>query len=123
MANNDNTLTTIQQWIDAFNHEDWDRFTALMADDITFTQQTDGQTDRSAASVRATFEAWRTDWTDLHGEITNAFACGDRGAIEVIWTGTLQQGERIKFPACLVCTLHEGKIVQVRDYYDRHSRL
>jgi len=110
--------STMQGWLDAFNQLDWERFTALLADDVTFTQVAQDRTDRGVADVRATFETWRGDWTDLHGEITQAFACADRGVLEVIWTGTLKHdGKRVRFPACLVFTLHAQKIVHVRDYY------
>ncbi len=80
-------LSMMQGWLDAFNQLDWERFTALLADDVTFTQVAQDRTDRGVADVRATFETWRGDWTDLHSEITQAFACADRGVLEVIWTG------------------------------------
>ena len=118
MADQDDTLSTLQGWLDAFNHEDWVRFTAVLADDVTFIQLAGGQIDRGVASVRAGFEAWRADWIELRGEITNAFACADRGVLEVIWMGTLKhEGKAMRFPACLVFTLHEQKIVHVSDYF------
>lgn len=125
------TLHLVREWIERFNADDRPGFTALLADDITFTQVSTGTVDRAADGVVASMWSWRALFTQIHAEIETAFASssGDQAFLAVIWTGSRKPTSaasdeapaKIKFPAWFLFQVRDGHIVAAHDFYDQLS--
>jgi ketosteroid isomerase-like protein len=119
MTGADDALDTVRRWLAAFNDQDWGRFQALLTPDAVLTQRATGQVDRTADGVVASYQAWRARYTELRGEIVDGFGCSTRAAAEIQWTGFDKAYQvPIRFPACFLFTLRDGRLAEMVDFYD-----
>lgn len=76
--------------------------------------------------------AWscRSCFPDLRAEITNEFAGGEQGVVEMVWTGTHRgplptpvgviraTGKSVNVPGFFLFTVEEGKVAKITHYFD-----
>ncbi len=117
-------LGVAREWLACFNDGERDAFRARLAPDVVFVQRAREEEARGLERVDESFWSWRARFLGLHGEVTDAFGAGDRAAIEVCWTGIALEVEReVTFRACLLFSVHDGRIERIVDYYDQLSFL
>jgi steroid delta-isomerase-like uncharacterized protein len=116
--------------VEAFNAGDWDRFRATLAPNSVYEEP---GTQRRLEGPDAIIEAnqgWRAAYPDAKGTITDAFACGDRVAIQITWEGTQSgplrvpggeippTGRKVTVQACQVMRVEDGKTVEACHFFD-----
>ena len=70
--------------------------------------------------------AWKAAFPDAQGTVETKLVDGDRGAAEILWTGTNTgslmgqppTGKRVTMRAVVVVETAEGKITRARNYLD-----
>lgn len=83
----DNTLSVINAFNDAFNRHDVDDIMALMTDDCVFENTSpapDGERFVGAAAVRGFWQRFFAGAPNAHFVSEDVFTCGDRGLVR--WT-------------------------------------
>ncbi len=126
----DSTLKIIREVFMAFDAHDLDRFRALLSPEAVM-QDASGQIvqgpDQIVAGVSVMLEAF----PDLRVTITNAFANGEHGVVEVmrqgIHTGPLRlpdrevppTGRSLRLPESAVFEVRDGRIAAMRVYTDQ----
>jgi steroid delta-isomerase-like uncharacterized protein len=117
--------------IEAFNTANWDRLAAAYTTDCVYEEPATQRRIEGIDAVLEVNKAWKAAIPDATGEITGEFACGDRGAFEVTWTGTqtgklmipgggaiLPTGRSLEVHAAQVCRVRDGKLAEVRHFFD-----
>ncbi len=113
-------LTLVGDWLAAFNEGDWARFRAALAPTVVFRFRAEGLAIEGVEPVMESFTGWRGVFTALQGTIVDGFACGNRAAVELEWTGTsARTGLPVRFPSCWLIAVSEGRLVEIDDYYDQ----
>ena len=113
-------LTLVGDWLAAFNAGDWARFRRALAPMVVFRFRAEGLTIEGIEPVLESFTGWRGAFTALEGTIVDGFACGDRAAVELEWTGTsARTGRPIRFPSCWLIAVSGGRLAAIDDYYDQ----
>ncbi len=118
--------------IGALSSGDMDRFVGHYSDDSVATEMATGREFHGGDAIGEAAQGWKRAFPDMAGEITNVFSTDDdQGVVEVIWRGThtgpltTPDGQTIpptnrtfENPACYVCTVRAGKILERREYGD-----
>ena len=117
-------------WLDAFNAADWQRFAAAMAPDVVYEETgTQRRVDGVDAYVQLC-QGWKQAFPDVRGAIRNVVASGNTVVQEIIWegthTGTLEgpggplppSGRRINVPASLWITFSGDQGKEVHHHLD-----
>ena len=132
----DELIAVAREDLEAFNAGDWDRMRACLAPDSVYEEAGTGRRFQGADEIIEANRGWKSAFPEAHGTLTDAFACGDRVAIEVTWSGT-QSGalplpggaevpatnREVRIPACQVMRIVDGKIAEARHYFDMLSML
>jgi steroid delta-isomerase-like uncharacterized protein len=117
--------------VEAFNAGDWDRFGATLAADTVYVEPGTQRRVEGPDAVLEVNRGWKSAFADARGTVTDAFACGDRVAIQVTWEGT-QSGSlglpggaeipptnrQVTVQACEVIRVADGKIVEACHFFD-----
>lgn len=119
----------------AWDQHDVAAFTALLADDFTFSDVMAPEPLRSREEVQAYMEAWFTAFPDMHLKSTSRVVAEDQVAAEVEFTGTntgpLRMGSQ-EIPATgrpvtgtgtYFASVKEGKISSFRAHPDVASMM
>jgi steroid delta-isomerase-like uncharacterized protein len=117
-------------WLDAFNAADWQRFAAGMTADVVYEETgTQRRVDGVDAYVQLC-QGWKQAFPDVRGAIRNVVASGNTVVQEIIWegthTGTLEgpggplppSGRRINVPASLWITFSGDQGKEVHHHLD-----
>jgi steroid delta-isomerase-like uncharacterized protein len=130
MATTDNA-STVKAIYDAFNARDFDRLASYAAPDARATSIPFGAT----GGFREDFETWGKAFPDGNVEVKNLIAQGDQVVAEVVGRGTHQgtlsgptgdipaTGRRVELPLAEIYRLRDGKIVELRYYFDAFTFL
>lgn len=123
-------IAVAREDLDAFNAGDWDRMRAVMTPDSVYVEPgTQRRIEGQDAIIEAN-EGWKNAFPDAQGTITDAFACGDRVALQITWEGTQTgalevpggeippSGRKISVQACEVFRIEDGKIAEGCHYFD-----
>ena len=123
-------IGTLKESVEAFNAGDWDRYAAILAEDVIYVE---AGTQRRTESVDANlelFKAWKAAFPDATGTITNSFGSGSQAVVEITWNGTHDgdmespegtipaTGRKITLEACIAATVENGKITEAHQYFD-----
>lgn len=120
MLAEDNALGVVRDWLEAFNRGDWQAFEEALAPNIMFTVPAQQTTLTGVESVMSSYASWRAAFTYLHVEMVDDFACGNRVAIHMNWTGTSATGDKpIRFPSCFLIRVEGGRLSAITDFYDQ----
>jgi steroid delta-isomerase-like uncharacterized protein len=124
-------IAVAREQIEAFNADDWERMRSCLAPDSVYLEPGTQRRLEGADAILEVNEGWKAAYPDAKGAITDAFACGDRVAIQVTWEGT-QAGplglpfgaeipatsRHVTLQACQVMRIEEGKILEACHYFD-----
>jgi len=115
--------------LDALNHGNRSGVHELLAPNVT-QHGPPGESPLSGPdAVTESLWAYRNTFPDLRVEITDAFAAGDRGALEVSATGTYEPytygaaAKRVAWQGCLIVRSGGGLLVNIDIYADLLSVL
>lgn len=124
-AHESRAVDVYSAWLDAFNHRDWDRFTAGLAADAVFVfthlEPDDNAPLRGKSAIVRSFTSWQSGFTSLRGEITDTIEAGDRAAVALWWTGRTVSENDVGFASCHWIRVAEDEIVEIVDYFDQKS--
>lgn len=130
MATTDNA-SVVRRLYAALNAKDMDTVVALATPDARVTSVPFGTT----AGVREDWEVWSQGFPDARIEVKNVVAQGDHVVAEIVGsgthTGTLRSptgdipatGRRVEMPLVEVYRFRDGKIAEMRYYFDAFSLL
>ncbi len=121
-------------------HESWDlrdpeRGVTVIADDCRFEDVARGELQIGADGYRTDYHRWRSAFPDGEVKIVRVMVDGEWAVVEFVnrgtHTGTLHSsageyaptGRSMEIRYCSVMRVHEGKVVEGRDYYDSASIL
>jgi steroid delta-isomerase-like uncharacterized protein len=122
-------------FIDAFNDGDWQRFAAGLAPEVVYEE---AGTQRRVGGVDAYVQlcqGWKQAFPDARGAIRNVVANGSTVVQEIMWegtqTGTLEgpggslppSGKRVRFPASLWITFSGDEMKEIHHHLDVLSML
>ncbi len=120
MLAEDDAFGVVSDWLEAFNSLDWQAFEAALAPNITFTVPAQQTTLTGVQSVMSSYTSWRATFSGLQVKIVDGFACGNRIAAHMLWTGTsAAEHKPIRFPSCFLITVDGSKITTITDFYDQ----
>jgi steroid delta-isomerase-like uncharacterized protein len=116
--------------VDAWTAGDWNRLRAALAADVVYDEI---GTQRRLVGVNdfiQSYQAWKRAGPDGKGTVTRALASGDTVLIEVAWsatqTGPIEtpkgpippSGKKWNVRGAQVITVKDGKIQELRQYFD-----
>jgi steroid delta-isomerase-like uncharacterized protein len=125
-SDNEKALSAVYE---AFNAKDMDKLMSFATPDAQVTSIPFGAT----ASYREDWEAWARAFPDARIEVKNLIAQGDHVVAEVVGRGTHTgalpgptgdipaTGRRMEMPLVEIYRFREGKIVEMRYYFDAFS--
>jgi steroid delta-isomerase-like uncharacterized protein len=126
---------TANEFIDAFNEGDWERFTATCSADVLYEEKGSDRTAKGIDAVVELAKGWRAAFPDVRGKVSNQTAEGTTVALEITWkgthtgplelpTGTLPAtGKAVEFDSVQVFVVEGDKVSQMRHYLDMLSML
>lgn len=125
MATTDNA-STLRAVYEAFNAKDMEKVMSFAAADAHVTSMPFD----AKVSYREDFEAWVKAFPDARIEVKKLIAQGDDVVAEIVGSGTHRgplpgptgdipaTGRRMEMPLVEIYRFHEGKIVEMRYYFD-----
>jgi steroid delta-isomerase-like uncharacterized protein len=127
----DDLVALARDNVDAFNAGDWDRFGATLAADSVYEEPGTQRRVEGPDAILDVNRGWKAAFPDANGTVTDAFACGDRVAVQITWQGT-QSGaltlpgggevpatdRQVRVQACQVIRVTDGKIAESCHYFD-----
>jgi steroid delta-isomerase-like uncharacterized protein len=123
-------IALAREGVEAFNAGDWERFRATLAPNSVYEEPGTQRRLEGPDAIIEVNEGWKAAFPDAKGTITDAFACGDRVAVQITWEGTqsgpLQvpggeippTGRKVTVQACEVMRAEGGKLVEESHYFD-----
>lgn len=118
------------EFIDAFNKNDWERFSGLCSPDMIYEEKGTNRSAKGRDGVLEAGKGWRAAFSDLRGMVHNSAGCGNTAVLEIRWTGTNDgpietasgtlpaTGRSIEIDDAQVYTIEDGKITSMRNYGD-----
>ena len=125
----DDAATVARQYFELWNARDFERGTALVADDAEINE-IPSETYQGPAGARQEYDKWATGLPDGRVTIRNDISAGDYAVIEATVAGTNTgpfttpmgeipaTGRSLDLPFCSVIEVTDGKIRTIRHYYD-----
>jgi steroid delta-isomerase-like uncharacterized protein len=124
-------IATARVDVEAFNDADWERMRSAWAADCVYEEPATKRHIEGADALVEVNQGWKAAFPDAKGTVTDAFACGDRVAVQITWEGT-QSGalglpggaevpptnRSVKVQACQVARVTDGKIAEETHYFD-----
>lgn len=128
-------LDLIKQTLDAFGASDWVAYKATLAPDVIYEEIATRRRVTGADALVAIDKGWKSAFPDAKGTLKNFYAAGDVAIAEIEWEGT-QTGalegpfgalpasnKRLKMNAVAIHKIKDGKIVELRHYFDLFGML
>jgi len=108
----------VQSFLQTWSSHDVDAIMGLMTSDCEFepSSRAWGVHYQGSDAVRGAVEGLFKSAPDIQWRAVRYFAAGDQIVIEVLATGTNDQGEPFEIPGCDLLTLRDGKITSKRAY-------
>jgi steroid delta-isomerase-like uncharacterized protein len=116
--------------LEAFGKGDWATYKSFITDDTVYDEEATQRIATGPDEIVQVAEGWKTAFPDGRGTIKNIVATGDAVVAEIVWEGThkgtLQgpmgtlpaTGRRVDVAAVQVVRFDNGKIREVRHYFD-----
>jgi steroid delta-isomerase-like uncharacterized protein len=123
-------IDVLKKHLEAFTKDDWDQFRALLADDARFEEVPTRQTASRLDDIVAIARRWKRAFPDARFTIKNSVAAADKVVIELEWQGTHRgplegpfgtippTGRTGRVAAVQIGTVRNGKLVELRHYFD-----
>jgi steroid delta-isomerase-like uncharacterized protein len=118
------------QFIEAFNKADWERFSALCSPDMIYEEKGSNRTAKGLDAVLEVGKGWREAFPDIRGTIYGSANCGTTAVLEIRWTGTNDgpletaagklpaTGKSVEFDDAQIYNVEGGKVTAMRNYGD-----
>ena len=118
------------EFIEAFNEADWERFSATCSADVVYEEKGSNRTVKGRDGVLEAAKGWRTAFPDVRGKIFKSTAEGTTAALEITWVGTHNgplelptgklpgTGKAVEVEAVQVFVVEGGKVTRMRHYLD-----
>lgn len=131
MNDTEQTLSVARDVFEAFQAHDLKAFRALLADDAVLRDPSSGEVQRGPDAIVAAVNVVLNAIPDLHPEVVNLLADGERAAAEVVRTGTHTgdlklpsgtvppTGREVRLPESIFMKVRDGKLVSMAAYVDR----
>ena len=116
--------------LEAFNAGDWQRYRVPLAPDAVHEEVATKQRMQGPDQIVQLAQGWKQAFPDARGTIKNAFASGDKVALEITYEGTQTgplagpggtippSGKRAVVQGAQVITFQGDKIKEIREYFD-----
>ena len=104
----------------AFNKHDWEAMANCYAETASFLDPSFG-TEYVSKTRQETVEKYNEMtkmFPDLHDEVIDMYATGDKVIAEFIATGSMGDSVKFRIPIAIVLTMKDGLIVKDATYYD-----
>lgn len=123
-------LDLINRSLDAFAASDWDAYKACFAPDLVYEEIATRRRTSGVDDFIALDKGWKGAFPDAKATVKNVYTAGDIGIAEVEWNGTHKgalegpfgslpaSNKRITVGAVLIHKVRDGKIVELRHYFD-----
>lgn len=110
----------------ALSRDDVDGFTAIMADDVVWTEPSDSPgagVTRGIEAVRAHFRKHRGNWAEGSCEARQQIVVGDRRIVQLVHVHVRLKGEADfrEGTVAEVYTWADGKVVDVHIFFDERA--
>lgn len=104
----------------AFNKHDWQAMANCYAETASFLDPSFGTeyVSKTRQETIAKYNEMTTMFPDLHDEVIDMYATGDKVIAEFIATGSMGDSIKFRIPIAIVLTMKEGLIVKDATYYD-----
>jgi steroid delta-isomerase-like uncharacterized protein len=128
-------LDLIKRTLDAFGASDWDAYKATLAPGVIYEEIATRRRVTSADELVTINKGWKSAFPDAKGTVKSFYAANDCAIAEVEWEGTHKgalegpfgalraSNKRVRLPAVLIHKVKDGKIVEVRHYFDLFGML
>ena len=135
MPATDDCVTCMREWIEALNDADRTRCEGAWCADAVWRNHASGSVWNGPAEITRQLWLWHAAFPDLRLDLTDSFSAGDRGALEVGWSGTysghvetpdgsiVPTGRQIRWSTCYLFDTQDGRVVEVREFFDPNSLL
>ena len=120
----------VDDLIDAFNKDDWQRFSAGVARDVRYEETGTQRRVQDRDAYVQLCQGWKQAFPDTKGTIRNTVANGNTVATEVTWEGTHTgplegpggtlppSGKQIAVQAAFWFTFQESQIQEIHHHLD-----
>jgi steroid delta-isomerase-like uncharacterized protein len=124
------TVELARKAVDAFSTGDWERLRTALAPDAVWEQVPTEDRFEGPDAVVDVNRGWKQAFPDARGTVTNALCADDTAVLEATYEGThdgdLQtpqgaippSGRKATVRAVLVVRVADGRITEVRQYFD-----
>jgi ketosteroid isomerase-like protein len=104
----------------AFNKHDWEAMANCYTETASFLDPAFGTeyVSKSRQETVAKYNSMTKLFPDLHDEVTDMYASGDKVIAEFIASGSMSDSVKFKIPIAIVLTIKDGLIVKDATYYD-----
>lgn len=131
MSDTEQTLSVVNDVFEAFRAHDLDAFRTLLASDAVLQDPSSGQVHQGPDAIVKAVKVTLKAIPDLHTEVKNIIAKGERAAVEVVRTGTHAgelelpsgavppTGREVRLPESIFLRVRDGKLVSMTAYVDR----
>ena len=123
-------LDLIKRSLDSFAASDWDGFKACFAPNAVYEEYATRRRVTGADQIVALDKGWKAAFPDAAATVKSSYTAGDTEIVEVEWEGTNKgaletaagtlpaTNMRVKVGAVLIHKISNGKIVELRHYFD-----
>jgi steroid delta-isomerase-like uncharacterized protein len=120
----------LRKHLEAFANNDWTTYKSILTDDAVYDEEATQRVAKGPDQIVKLVQGWKNAFPDLKATIKHTVATGDAVVTEIEWEGThkgtLQgpmgqiaaTGKRGKVAAVQVVRFDNGKIREVRHYFD-----
>jgi steroid delta-isomerase-like uncharacterized protein len=120
----------LRKQLDSYVRGDWVTYKSLLTADAVYDEEATQRIVKGPDEIAKVAQGWRTAFPDLKATIKEMFAVGDAVVAEIEWEGTQKgplqgpmgnipaSGRRGRVAAVQVVRFDNGKIREVRQYFD-----
>ena len=123
-------IQVVHEAIRAFNESDWTLNRSVYSENVIYEQKPTGETMRGYEAFEEKCIEWKGLMSDCAGAIGDTYVSGDWVILEVVWSGThtgpmqtpmgeiAPSGNTMNNPGVCLYRIEDGKIVEIRNYFD-----
>jgi steroid delta-isomerase-like uncharacterized protein len=120
----------LRKHLDAFAKSDWTAYKSMLTDNAIYEEEATQRTATGPDPIVKAIQPWKKAFPDLKATIKNVVVTGDAVVAELEWEGTHKgtlegpmgpipaSGQRGKLAAVEVVRFENGKIREIRHYFD-----
>jgi len=120
------SLKIAENWIEAMNRQDLEKMESLYADDVIDNEVPEREAIVGKKNVTKAYRELFQGFPDCKATIINHIVEGDQVLLEILWEGTQKgefrgipsTGKKVKLRIAYIFRIQNGKIHEIREYYD-----